>query len=305
MFQRFEDCTVCPRECHVNRNTGSPGYCKSKAGYNIASICLHTGEEPVISGEKGLCNIFFSHCNLQCVYCQNYQISCNNYNPIKDEMILEDVVSQVCKILDAGENILGFVSPSHCIPQMEAIIESLHSVGRTPVIVYNSNAYDRVETLRNLEGLVDVYLPDFKYSDANLGLKLSDVGDYPEIATAAIKEMVRQKGTSLRLADNGLVESGIVVRHLVLPGFVENSINALKILSEEISPLLNISLMSQYYPAVRVEGFPKLNRRISSGEYRQVVEAMGAYGFHRGWLQDEESSECYKPDFLRDHPFEK
>ena len=216
-LKELEDCALCPRECHANRLKERTGYCKSGSTFDIGSICRHMGEEPVISGTKGICNVFFTHCNIQCSYCQNYQISRNNKKVAGKEMELKEVVSAISNILDEGINLLGFVSPSHYIPQMKAIINALHEQGKHPVIVYNSNAYDKVETLKSMEGLVDVYLPDFKYSDKELSTEYSDAPDYPEIALKAIKEMVRQKGTSLRLNDEGQAESGVIIRHLATP----------------------------------------------------------------------------------------
>lgn len=306
MFDKdLEDCTLCPRECHVNRLVGEFGYCKSGSGYSIASICRHMGEEPVISGENGICNVFFTHCNIQCVYCQNFQISRNNNHSVSNDKELDEVVSEIIAVLDTGTNLLGFVSPSHFIPQMKAIISKLHELKRNPVIVYNSNGYDKVETLKTLEHIVDIYLPDFKYSDAKLALELSDAPHYPETALLAIKEMIRQKGTSLKLGENSQIETGVIVRHLVIPGHVENSINALKMLAEEISPLLTISLMSQYYPAADAKNIKEINCSLRAEEYEQVVDALHQFGFHRGWVQDLESHGNYRPDFLSEKPFGK
>jgi putative pyruvate formate lyase activating enzyme len=305
MFEELRNCILCPRECRADRMGGKSGYCKSDGGYNIASICLHMGEEPVIRGKNGICNVFFVHCNIQCVYCQNYQISRNDKCISENKMNLEKVISEICTVLDTGTDLLGFVSPSHCIPQMKSIIQELHIRGRKPVVVFNSNAYDKVEILRSLENIVDVYLPDFKYSDSLLAMELSDASDYSKIALSAIKEMVRQKGTSLRVGTNGQAEAGVIIRHLVIPGHVENSINALKILSEEISPLLHISLMSQYYPVPEVKGIRNMNRTITSDEYQKVLDALELYGFHRGWVQELDSNRNYRPDFFSEHPFEK
>jgi putative pyruvate formate lyase activating enzyme len=304
-LKELENCSICPRECNANRVNGDFGYCNCGEGMCISSICLHTGEEPVISGSKGICNVFFAHCNIQCVFCQNYQISRNDCNIFKEYLDLDKVVLKIYSILDSGTNLLGFVSPSHCVPQMTAIIKKLHGMGRRPVIVYNTNAYDKVETIRSLENIVDVYLPDFKYSDNDIALELSDAPDYTEIALAAIKEMVRQKGTSLRLGENGQAESGVIVRHLVLPGYVENSYRALKLLYEEISPMLHISLMSQYHPVPSVRKMENICREITTDEYQKVLDALEQYGFHRGWVQDTESNISYLPNFENEHPFEK
>jgi putative pyruvate formate lyase activating enzyme len=302
-LSELKDCALCPRECHVNRTIERAGYCKSDHSFDIATICRHMGEEPVISGKNGICNVFFAHCNIQCSYCQNYQISRNKSKVIGTSMKLDEVVSAITEILDSGVNLLGFVSPSHFIPQMKAIIFSLHEKGKRPVIVYNTNAYDKVETLRSLEGLIDVYLPDFKYSDEKLAEEYSDAHDYPDIALKAIKEMVRQKGTTLMLDENGQAASGVIIRHLVLPGFVPNSLEVLRLISEEISPFVHISLMSQYYPSPGVANHPQMGRTITKEEYDKVAEEMELLGLYRGWLQERESHEHYLPDFFRDHPF--
>ena len=213
----LEDCALCPRNCHANRLAGKTGYCKSDASFNIASICIHRGEEPAISGTDGICNIFFDHCNLQCIYCQNHQISNNSSNRTIHHADLDKVISRITAILDLGINRVGFVSPSHFIPQMKVIINIIQSLGYKPVWVYNTNGYDKPETLRTLEGIIDVYLPDFKYRDSGLARKYSGAGDYPEIAAKALREMYRQKGAALIVDDNHAAESGIIVRHLVLP----------------------------------------------------------------------------------------
>ena len=302
-LEELADCAICPRECHANRLKERTGYCKSDASLDIAAICKHMGEEPVISGKKGICNVFFTHCNIQCVYCQNYQISKNKKRITGKEMTLDEVVSAIIEILDSGVELLGFVSPSHFIPQMKAIIHLLHQQGRRPVIVYNTNAYDKVETLKSLEGLIDVYLPDFKYSNEKLAKEFSDAPDYPKTAVKAIKEMVRQKGTSLQLNDDGQAVSGVIIRHLVLPNHVKNSREVLQLIAEEISSFVHVSLMSQYYPTPDVVKHPEIGRPITKKEYDEVVDEMEKLGLFRGWLQEHESNENYRPDFFNDNPF--
>ncbi len=220
----LKSCTLCPRQCGVDRSAGAKGYCRIDDGFAIASITLHRGEEPVLSGGRGICNVFFSHCNLRCRYCQNVQISRNETRVKYGDWSLAQVVDRITAILESGVERLGFVSPSHMLPQMVTIIEALHRRGYHPVVVYNSNGYDRVEILRDLEQLVDVYLPDCKYSDAHLSAQWSGAGDYPSVAAAALKEMYRQKGHILHLDDDGLAVRGMIVRHLVLPGAVANSL---------------------------------------------------------------------------------
>lgn len=300
----LRDCDLCPRECHADRLNGEEGYCRSTAGFNIASICIHRGEEPVISGENGICNIFFTHCNLRCTYCQNFQISDNDSDQSGSEMNLEEAVDRIIGVLRKGINRVGFVSPSHNIPQLLQLVREVQTRGFRPVWVYNSNGYDKVETLMMLEGIIDVYLPDLKYMDASLGNSFSDVPDYPEVAAKALKEMFRQKGSTLILDEKGGAESGMVVRHLVLPGHVQNSINVLSFLAEELSPRIHISLMAQYYPTPRVRNHPHLARRITQAEYQEVVGIMESLGMYNGWVQEFDSSDFYQPDFNRDHPFE-
>lgn len=294
---------MCPRECGIDRTKGEKGYCGLDDKIYISSICIHKGEEPPVSGPHGICNVFFAHCNLQCVYCQNFQISDNKFATDRYEMTLETAVNKITAILDKGIPALGFVSPSHQIPQMLSIIEELRKRSYEPTIVYNSNGYDKVETLKELEGIVDVYLPDFKYSDPVLSKDLSDARDYPETALKAIKEMYRQKGSLLITNDSGYAESGLIIRHLILPGEVENSLAVLKTIAEEISPKINISLMSQYWAPKKFDR-AALNDKIKEADYLCVIEEMNRLGLDNGWVQEFDSHNNYRPDFNRIHPFE-
>lgn len=296
-------CSICPRECGSERFSDELGYCNSDSSFSISTICNHLGEEPVISGNKGICNIFFTNCNLQCRYCQNYQISQNNRNHNNCRIEFKNILKGIVQILQYGMKIVGFVSPTHYTPQMIAIIKALNDLDLKLTYVYNSNGYDSVETLRGLEGLIDVYMPDFKYSDAKLGLKLSDVKDYPDIAIKALKEMYRQIGNTFITDQEGYAIRGILIRHLVLPGHIENSINALCRISREISPELHIALMSQYYPNPYIDEFPELRRTLKPGEYYKVVKAMEETGFSRGFVQEMSSALNYNPDFNKNHPF--
>lgn len=304
-MKRLKNCKICPRQCGADRFSDKLGYCKSNAGFNVGAICLHRGEEPVLSGTIGICNVFFTHCNIQCRYCQNFQISRNRGNMIEYSFDLNQLIEKIILLLDKGCNILGFVSPSHVIPQMQAVILRLRELGKNPVIVMNTNAYDRVEILKELEGLVDIYLPDFKYADAELGAEYSDVSDYPDVAIRAIREMYRQKGSMLYVnEDNGVARSGLIIRHLVLPGHVDNSIAVMQKIAEEISTSVHISLMSQYYPTESVRNHPILGKKISLKEYEIVIEEMRRLGFYKGWIQESDSFQHYQPDFIQTHPFE-
>jgi putative pyruvate formate lyase activating enzyme len=216
----------------------------------------------------------------------------------------EEVIRQVTTILDQGISRVGFVSPSHFIPQVKVIISIIEALGYKPVWVYNSNGYDKAETLRTLEGIIDVYLPDFKYMDHELAWLYSGARDYPEYAGKALKEMFRQKGTALITGEDVTAESGMIVRHLVLPGQVSNSLSVMRFLADEISPRIHVSLMAQYYPTKQVANHPQLGRGLYESEYQQVVDEMENLGMYNGWIQEFESSDFYRPDFNQSHPFE-
>ena len=300
----LENCSLCPRECHADRSSDRLGYCQTSVGYSISSIVAHRGEEPVISGENGICNVFFTRCNMQCVFCQNYQIS-RNHDPRTENLIeLKEVITQIETLLDQGAHGVGFVSPSHFVPQMKVIINLLRRRGGQTVFVYNSNGYDRVETLKTLEGLINVYLPDLKYADNALAREFSDTPRYVEQSQAALEEMYRQVGHNLYLSDAGTVERGMIVRHLVLPGQVENSKRSLEFIARELSSEVWISLMAQYHPNRFVINQPPLNRKITREEYDQVLEKFEELGFENGFVQELEASDYYLPDFERERPFE-
>lgn len=304
-LNEFENCKICPRNCSVNRNIGKLGYCKSDGNLHIASIVVHKGEEPVISGEKGICNIFFSKCNMQCIYCQNIQIS-SNKNCINDFVYsIEKVVENIIKIFTKHNiNSLGFVTPNHYQPYVIEIIKMLREKGFNPVTIYNTNAYEKVEKIKELESYISVYLPDFKYYDNNLALSLSDVSDYFEVASKAIKEMYRQKGATLIINEEGICESGLIIRHLVIPNNIDNSLNVLEWIAYELSPNVSVSLMSQYYPIKNFSDHKFLNNKLSQSEYAKVVDKMEALYLYNGWIQELESAENYIPDFENDNPFE-
>jgi len=299
-----KNCNICPRQCKVNREAGELGWCRTDNQFYISSICIHKGEEPVISGGLGVCNVFFAHCNLQCVYCQNFQISDNKTLLFKIKMSFENVISQIENILKTGINRLGFVSPSHFVNQLIEIVLELNKRGYKPIIIYNSNGYDSVETLKILENIVDIYLPDFKYLDNYLAKLYSKAENYPEIAKKAIKEMYRQKGSTLIIDENNLAESGIIIRHLVLPNHLENSKKILKFIAEEISYKIHISLMSQFFPTHNCMFFDDINRKLTFDEYQEIIKEMEKLELYNGFVQELESSDNYKPNFENQKPFE-
>ncbi|HNV81964.1 MAG: radical SAM protein [Tenuifilaceae bacterium] len=299
----LENCTICPRECHANRAMGELGYCRTGNKPLVASIFLHKGEEPIFSGEQGICNVFFAHCNLTCIYCQNYQISRNSSFYSYWLQDYDEIVERISAILRTGIRHLGFVSPTHQVVQMVEIIERLKKRGLNPVIVYNTNCYDNIGIIKALEKYVDVYLPDIKYFSHHLAEDLSNAPNYFTVAMAALKEMVWQKGTSIGIGSDGLIDSGVVIRHLILPGHVHDSINIMKHLEEAFSANLCISLMSQYYPTGMIEKGHNMDRIITKTEYRSVLDCMKKLGFYRIFAQELNSNNFYCPDFDSNIPF--
>ena len=295
----MKHCTLCPHRCSINREQGELGFCRLDAGLHIANISLHKGEEPIDGSENGVCNVFFSHCNLRCVYCQNYQIS-QPQTVISNEITdYETAVGQIISILQKDVDFLGFVSPTSHIPHMRRIIEMIHEKGFFPKIIYNTNAYETVETLRQLEDIVDIYLPDFKYADDELGKQLSGIQNYSKIAISAIREMYRQKKSHIS-EDN----PALIIRHLVLPNHVENSLAALKIIARECSTEVFVSLMSQYFPVYKALEIKNINRTLTAAEYNRVLDFLDELGFERGWTQLLDSNDYYQPDFTKENPFE-
>jgi putative pyruvate formate lyase activating enzyme len=259
---------------------------------------LHFGEEPPFVGDKGAGTIFFTGCNLRCVYCQNYQISRQG---IGKNYSLEDLVKIMLKIQEQGALNIDLVTPTIWFESIkEAIVEAKRKGLNIPIL-WNSNAYEDVEMLKKLEGLVDIYLPDFKYGDNELGFKYSGVKNYAEKATEAIKEMLRQVG-NLKLSKKEIAQKGVLVRHLILPGNIENSLKVLDRL-KEINGDLYINLMTQYEPIDKAKDFPEINRNITQKEFETVFNYFIKLGFINGWAQEMGSNDFLLPDFTKENPF--
>lgn len=293
--ESLRNCRLCPRQCGADRTEGRTGFCNCTDEIGVSLVCNHKGEEPVIGREKGICNVFFIHCNLQCIYCQNRQISRNGSRPDLPYGSFDRLIARIKEVLSESENVLGFVSPTHHLPLMKAVIRTLNSEGLHPRIVYNTNAYDNVEELKKLEGMVDIYLPDLKYMDRDLARRLSMAEDYPQRALEAIGEMYRQKGSSLLTDADDVLESGLIVRHLVLPDCPDNTARVLEAISD-ISPNIAVSLMSQYAPPEPMP-FDFLNKRLSESQYEMARERFFESGLHKGWMQELSSQENLVPDF--------
>ena len=301
-------CTLCPRRCRADRTT-SRGFCGAGASPEAAVVCLHTGEEPPLvqgrdAAHHGVVNLFFAHCNLQCTYCQNGDISAPHVDAaLVRYTSLEGIADAIAQLLPSSSGILGLVTATHYAHLIAPLLAALRERGATPTVLYNSSGYETVETLRSLEGLVDIYLPDYKYSDAQLAARYSHAADYPEVAAEALQEMIRQVGSGLKTDEDGTAYRGIIVRHLVLPGHVDNSIRALDTLSS-LTPFggaLHVSLMAQYYPPTPTLP-PPLDRTVYPEEYRRVVEHYDSLGFD-GWAQELCAHDTYRPHFADDAPF--
>jgi len=302
---RLARCDICPRECGVNRLAAETGFCRSGRLPIVSSYCDHHGEEPAISGNRGSGTVFFGNCNLRCVYCQNYQISQSPDAQRGREMDCRILAEKMVYLQDElGCHNINLVSPSHFVPQIVRAVFEAVPLGLKVPLVYNTNAYDSVDTLRELDGVVDIYLPDIKYSSNVLAMKYSQARGYVGYARSAIKEMHRQVG-DLVVDDRGVAQRGVIVRHLILPNDIAGSEESLTWLAREVSRTITVSIMAQYYPCFRAPRVPLLSRKISAAEYLRVVKLVGELGLENGWIQGFESPENYLPDFEAEgHPFE-
>jgi putative pyruvate formate lyase activating enzyme len=282
-YQLLESCRVCPRECGVNRlKNDKLGFCRSGLNPVVSSASPHHGEEPPLSGSKGSGTVFFANCNLRCVYCQNYPIS-QMGNGV--ERTPGELACQMLWLQEQGCHNLNLVTPTHFMPQILKALGIARERGFVLPIVYNTSGYDSRESLRLLDGIVDIYLPDMRYSDDAAAVKYSIAPHYAEINRAAIKEMYRQVG-NLALDEQGIAKRGLIVRHLVLPNSLSGTEEIMKFLAEEISRDVYISLMSQYFPAHKSRECKELSRRITADEYEEARGIREKYGLENGWVQE-------------------
>lgn len=302
-------CTVCPWECGVNRLNDETKVCVAGRLPIVSSYAPHFGEEPALSGSqlppgeaRGAGNIFLGHCNLRCVYCQNWQISQNLKQRPANEVSIERLAGMMLELQDQGCHNIGFVSPAHFVPQIVRAIELAARRGLHLPLIYNTNAYDSTEVLRLLDGIFDVYLPDLKYADEAIARQYSKAPHYVRSARAAIKEMYRQVGDTLSLDERSLVRRGLVIRLLVLPNDLAGLRDTLEWIARELSASVTLSVMSQFYPSHKATGtdhYPLLSRKIRLREFEQVLEWLEELGFENGWAQPLEggAADYYRPDF--------
>ncbi len=305
-MQRFTDqlthCACCPRRCGVDRLAGQVGFCRIGAEAQVSHAGLHFGEEPPISGTRGSGTIFFVGCNLRCVFCQNYQISQEFQKGEAKPFASDALADEMLRLQAAGAHNINLVSPSHVIFQAADAVVLAKARGLAIPIVYNSNGYDSVDALRQIAGLVDIYLPDIKYLSNELAQRYSSAMDYADVIPGVLAEMLRQVGP-LELDEAGIARRGVLVRHLVLPGAGEDSRRCLALLAR-LSPALHISIMSQYSPQHHAAQYPEINRPLMMREYDEVTDYALELGLENAFIQELDSRNAYLPDFHRERPFE-
>ena len=291
----YENCILCPRNCNTNRNDGNIGACMVSGKLKLARAALHYWEEPCISGEAGSGAVFFSGCSLHCVFCQNEEISRGQSGK---EIGKERLVEIFLELQEKGANNINLVTPGQYVPHIIWAVEQARNQGLKLPIVYNTSSYEKVEILRRLEGIVDIYLPDFKYMSPDIAMKYSKAMDYPEVAKAAIAEMVRQQPSPVFDEETELMKRGVIVRQLLLPNILEDAKAIVKYLYDAYGDNIYLSLMSQFTPLSNVENYPELNRKVSEKEYEEYVNYAIELGVENGFIQEEDvADESFIPHF--------
>lgn len=292
-LELLEKCAICPHNCGINRLNNQIGRCKSKDIVKVALYSTHNFEEPCISGKKGSGTVFFSNCNMNCVFCQNYEISQQGKGK---EISIKELADIFIKQQEKDVENINLVTPTSYVPQIIEAIKIARGNGLKLPIVYNTNGYEKVETLKMLDGYVDIYLPDFKYSDNDLGKRLSKVENYFEIATEALKEMYRQTGKVV-FNDEGIMQRGMIIRHLVLPNHILNSRRVLKWINENMHDVY-VSVMAQYFPTYKAKEIDDINRKLTKEEYKQIENYLYRLDLENGYIQElGEHEEEYVPNW--------
>lgn len=282
MLKELNECKLCPHNCNINRNVGKIGRCRAIDKIKIALYSTHNFEEPCVSGEKGSGTVFFSNCNLNCVFCQNYEISQLGKGK---EITIEDLANIFLKQQEKGVENINLVTPTSYVPQIIEAIKIAKKEGLNLPIIYNTNGYENIETIKMLEGYVDIYLPDLKYAENKLAKEYSKIDNYFEIATDAIIEMVKQVGIP-KLDERGIMKKGVMVRHLVLPNNIENSKEVLKWLVKNLPKEIYISVMAQYFPTYKAKEIKEINRKLTNEEWREIEDYIQYLGIKNGYVQE-------------------
>jgi putative pyruvate formate lyase activating enzyme len=281
-YKLLQNCRVCPRRCGVDRLNGERGICRVGKNPMISSYNVHFGEEPPISGTRGSGTIFFTGCNLRCIYCQNFPISQLGHGV---EITTKDLAERMISLQSRGCHNINFVTPTHFVPQILEALSFAQEMGFDLPLVYNSSGYDSIEALRLLDGIIEIYLPDMRYSDNQVAKRLSSAEDYVEVNREAIREMYRQVG-NLVTDEDGLAKKGLLIRHLILPLDLAGSKKTFKFIKEEISAQVYVSLMGQYFPSFKAKEDVSIKRKITHEEYEQAKESFYESGLTLGWMQD-------------------
>jgi putative pyruvate formate lyase activating enzyme len=282
LYSMMDKCTICPRKCGANRNIGQKGFCKATDKIFISNSIIYTGEEPPISAKNGSGAIFFSNCTLNCVFCQNYTLSQLGKGK---EIDIEDLVSIMLNLQKQGAHNINLVTPTHYSAHIAKAIYIARTKGLTVPTLYNCSGYENVETLKFLEGIIDIYIPDIKYSINKIAFKYSGIKNYVKINQNALIEMKRQVG-NLKINHKGIAKKGIIVRHLVLPGNTKNTMKALEFIAKKLSTNTFISLMSQYYPAYKSINFKELSHSLTEKEHKKTLNYLKIFNLKNGWTQN-------------------
>ncbi|MDD5130836.1 MAG: radical SAM protein [Candidatus Omnitrophica bacterium] len=289
LFLSLESCQICPRRCNVNRLEGKVGFCKTALLPKIFSFMVHYGEEPPISGSRGSGTIFFSHCNMGCVYCQNYEFSQLGKGK---EYSFAELAQVMLKLQSQGCHNINLVTPTHVLPQILKSLELAIPEGLKIPLVYNTSGYELAQVIASLAGIVDIYLADSRYGDNLISKKLSKISDYAKYNQEALIEMHRQVGIP-EFSPDGLISKGLIIRHLVLPNRSSQTDKIMKFIAEELSDDTYISLMSQYLPYHLASGYPKINRRLKKEEYEDAKKILEKYHLLNGWVQESYGQERF------------
>lgn len=289
LFDSLKSCIICPRLCSVNRLKDKVGFCKTKSLAKVYSFIAHHGEEPPISGRQGSGTIFFSHCNMSCVYCQNYEFSQLGKGK---EYTVDQLARLMLDLQGLGCHNINLVTPTHVLPQILLSLELAINQGLNIPLVYNTSGYELASTIELLDGIVDIYLADMRYSDSVISQRLSNAIDYPQRNQAAIKEMYRQVGKA-EFDQAGLMYKGLIIRHLVLPNQCSGTDKIMQFIAQEISQDTYVSLMSQYLPYYKAGSFPEIKRRLKAPEYVEAKNILKKYNLTNGWIQESYGSERF------------
>jgi len=294
LWKLFSSCRLCPWQCGADRTSGQRGRCQAPGELKVAKALAHFGEEPVLSGTRGAGTIFFSHCHLQCCFCQNHQISQEGLGEV---LTVEALAQKMLSLQKAGCHNISLVSPTHFLPHIVEALCLAAAEGLSLPLVYNSNGYESLETLKLLSGVVDIYLPDAKYANDALAKKYSQAKDYSQINLAALKEMFAQVGP-LVTDENGTARKGLIIRHLVLPANIAGTQEVLERIKSHLGSHVHISLMCQYLPVYKARLHPEIDRRTAAEEYDRAIESLTELGFENGWVQEHEEIDGeFLPDF--------